>query len=377
MRVRHAALLLGALAACGSREAPSVLEPHFDYEPTRAPPAPWSTDDMVAEELVEMDDLAFAAVAEAKPNPAAAARYYAALAVAQRDAAALSLAANGRFAGNLRATTARVTCLHLPDICAIDPGDDPYAQALAEIVSPHVAMRLAHDSRARPRPLPEGDDFWAQKGPFEESEAGSWTTWLVPDATAFRLPPPTTIGSEADIAQIDAVERGSQRTLTDEEKSAIGLWLAGPGTKTAAGVWLEIADDILEQSDADVARRLYVRSVVAMAMADAEIASMDSKYTHWSKRPQMRDPLLRTFMPTPNRPGYPSDSVAVSACAARVLETLVPEAGRDVDRLLAVGSQARIDAGIHYLIDVTAAEDLGARVADAALDHAGVQVVAP
>jgi hypothetical protein len=365
---------LGALVliatGCGAEGNQShALQPYFVYE--EGPKSDRSDVEITLADVERMDDLAFEAVASAKADAAQATRYYAALTVAQRDAAALSYGAHQEYTGDLATITAVVTCQHFPTRCNLPTSNDPLSTELADLVSPRIGERLARDQvQARAYP-PPADGFWPDRAPFKGEDAGSWAPWLVEDAQAFRLSRPPAEGSAADVAQLAATRLASQRALTDLEKTNIAFWAAGPGTKTTAGVWLQITEDRLELAGADLATALFVRSVVAMASADAAIAAMDSKYTWWARRPFMRDATLQTFLPTPNHPAYPSDSVTVSAAAARVLSALVPSASSGLDAMVDDAARSRIQSGLHFPIDIEAAKQLGQNVADAALGRAG------
>jgi hypothetical protein len=368
------ALALGS--SCASEDPGPRLEPYFAYEsvPLEEPPET----EITLEALEHLDELAFEAVGSVKGDAAHAARYYAALTVAQRDAAALSYGTHGRYVGDLSTVTAVVTCQFFPSRCDLPTAPDRFSAELADLVTIPLGRRLLQDERrSRTYAPPHGDRFWTERAPFVAASVGSWTPWLIEDVREFRLPPPPAIGSSADRAQLGAVRAASQRPLTDDEKSTIATWAAGPGTKTTPGIWLQIAEDRLQRANVDVGRALFVRSIVAMAVADAEIAAMDSKFTWWAKRPFMRDDTLRTFVPTPSHPSYPSDSVAASASAARVLAILVPETRAEVDSLVNAAAESRVQGGIHFPLDVEAGRDLGRRIADVALERGAIPAAVP
>jgi hypothetical protein len=364
-RAPFVALALGIACAPAPREA--ALEPYFLYETgPRAETSEWQ---MSLSALEQLDQDMFDVVASSKPDATQAARYYAAVTVAQRDAAALAYGATQRYQGDLGTVTAVVTCQHFPARCDGATSRDPLSTELADLVTAHVGERLARDGQTVATYTPP-DGSTSDRPPFKGIDAGAWAPWLVEDPRRFRLAGPPAIGSAADLAQVAGVRAASQRALSDVEKTNIAYWAGGPGTKTIAGVWLQIASDRLELTGATLPRVLFVRSVVAMAAADASIAAMDSKYTWWAKRPFARDATLQTFLPTPSTPSYPSDSIAVSAAAARVLAVLLPDASSGVDAMVDDAARSRIQAGIHFPIDVEAAKGLGVDVADAALRRA-------
>ena len=110
---------------------------------------------------------------------------------------------------------------------------------------------------------------------------------------------------------------------------------------------------------------LLLRSVLAMTLADTEIAAMDSKYTYWVKRPFMRDNTILTFMPTPNHPSYPSEHAAIAGAGAAFLETFFPQ-----ERWAALSREAansRIWSGIHFPMDAEKGLALGREIAEKVL----------
>ena len=73
--------------------------------------------------------------------------------------------------------------------------------------------------------------------------------------------------------------------MTDKQKKAIAFWATGPGTKTAPGMWLKFASDAMQENSMHLEKILLLRSVLAMTLADTEIAAMDSKYTLLGEAP--------------------------------------------------------------------------------------------
>jgi hypothetical protein len=107
-----------------------------------------------------------------------------------------------------------------------------------------------------------------------------------------------------------------------------------------------------------------------MGLADTEITAMDSKYTYWAKRPFMIDNTLQTFMPTPNHPSYPSDSMAVTSFSLAALSHFFPEDRGKWESLAEEAGNSRLWSGIHFRADVEQASILGKRVAEAIISQA-------
>lgn len=321
-----------------------------------------------AEELWRWEDKAYEIVGKTKTDTTNASKFYAYLFTAQRDAAFLSYQSHaGKFLGSLDPVSAAVSCLFFPDFCSElskDGKRDVYSDALANAVLTKIKERIEEDQKnTRPYEIKSGAEFWNGKAPFKGLDAGSWKPWLIPSVEPFRLPLPPKEGSPEDEEQFEIV-RSIFPTLTDKQKNEIAVWAAGPGTKSSAGIWLKMASDYIKKNQTDLATVFRIRSVLAMAIADTEIAAMDSKYTYWVKRPFMRDPSILTFMPTPNHPSYPSDSTSVAGTGATLLSHYFPEAQAQWASLMQESGQSRIHSGIHFPADVEQGLALGKAIAE-------------
>jgi hypothetical protein len=68
-----------------------------------------------------------------------------------------------------------------------------------------------------------------------------------------------------------------------------------------------------------------VYTYVALAMYDATIATWESKYADNRPRPSDFDHRLRTALPVPDSPSYPSENAAAAQAAAAVLAHFFPD----------------------------------------------------
>lgn len=301
-------------------------------------------------------------------------RVYALLALAWRDAAALSWRARGRAAGSLDPVSRDALCLLLPTQC---PGpeslldDDAYSRALAALVLPRLRARLEDDARRlRPAPRPPGKGLWSVDGTEVGRSDGSRPTWIIASARGHRSPAPAPLAS-LDFARQVALTRAERERSDDARKLAVARWAAGPGTTATPGLWLRLADESLEEEGASLARALRVHGLLALTLADAVTAVFDSKYAYWVPRPYMMDPRLTTIMPTPAHPSYPAGHSALSEAAAETLSRLIPSQGARWRRLAREAGLSRVWGGIHYPMDHEAGTRLGRGVARETLTRAG------
>jgi hypothetical protein len=372
-----AAALLALLTAffylskgCESQSG-RTLSPYFSYSAEELKPLAGlkSSAEITPDDLISWEEKAFERVGQTKSDATLASKFYAYLFTAQRDFASLSSQTQGRFWGDIGVVSREVTCLFFPESCSKLLSDEPdrYSKAIADLVLAKVKQRMEQDKKtARSYEIKEGDPFWKGIGTFKGIDTGSWKTWLVQSGSQFRLPPPAGYGSPEDQKQLQAVKDIFQH-LTDKQKKAIAFWATGPGTKTAPGMWLKFASDAMQESSMRLEKILLLRSVLAMILADTEIAAMDSKYTYWVKRPFMRDNTILTFMPTPNHPSYPSEHAAIVGAGAAFLETFFPQQKERWAALSREATNSRIWSGIHFPMDAEQGLALGREIAEKVL----------
>lgn len=311
---------------------------------------------------------AFDLVGDTKTGDVVSSKFYAALFTAQRDFAYLSYNVNGEFTGTIDPVSKAVACLFFPEPCAKLSGDtDLYSERLTQVVVEKLKTRLANDE-----PHPElyppkiGKTYWKSADPYIGYGTGGQRTWLIKSGDQFRTAPPPEAGSPEDDEALREVKTKLDQ-ITLSERTAVVFWAGGPGTKTPPGQWIEITGNLLDQKHASVKDALYVRSVVAMTIADAVIAVFDSKYTYWRLRPFMRDKSIVTIMPTPNHPSYPAGHGTISGAALTVLTHFFPEDMASLQARAQEAADCRFWGGIHFDLDNQVGLTLGGNVANYAL----------
>jgi membrane-associated phospholipid phosphatase len=200
-----------------------------------------------------------------------------------------------------------------------------------------------------------GEGFWAATPPRYipeplEPMAGTWKTWAVRDVAAMRPPPPPVWGTPAWRAELDAV-RQATASRTPQQAEAALFWAGNDGTVTPAGIWLEIARDLIKRDRLDTPQAARVVAMTSIAMADAFVCCWDAKYTYWSARPIQGDVTLDVLFPTPPFPSYTSGHATISGAAATVLGGVFPSDANDLDARAVEAKNSRLWAGFHYPID--------------------------
>ena len=162
-----------------------------------------------------------------------------------------------------------------------------------------------------------------------EPLAGTWRTWVLASGDQYRPAPPPPYQSPAWKAELAAVQEAVARR-TPEQEAAVRFWAGGPGTVTPAGLWIEIARDLIVRDGLDAPHAARVLALTSVAMADGFICCWDAKYTYWTERPITADPSLDVLIPTPPFPSYTSGHSTISTAAATVLGYLFPDDEADL-----------------------------------------------
>src|SRR5262249_27507050 len=181
-----------------------------------------------------------------------------------------------------------------------------------------------------------------------EPNAGKWKTWVISSTQDFRVPPPpdsaTTRTELAWVRDVAVTETNPNLV------ASINFWSAG----APAYRWIELLNDRARRgaSLSPFAVRPYL--YVAQAMYDATVAAWDSKYAYNRPRPNEMDPTLRTRIPTPRSPSYPSEHAATAAAAAAVLSYFFPAESADFQAAAEEAGKSQVYAGVNYYSDYTA-----------------------
>lgn len=165
------------------------------------------------------------------------------------------------------------------------------------------------------------------------------TPFAIADVRAFRAPTPPTLSSEEYAFAVDQVMRfgalvGSERT--DDHTEIALFWADGGGTATPPGHWNRIASSVLVESSESILESARTLALLNLAMADAGIASWDSKYAYDMWRPidairkadldengiTTKDENWLPLLKTPPFPTYTSGHSTFSGAAASVLTSL-------------------------------------------------------
>lgn len=357
------------------KSQPNTSSTYFTYNTSEVKPlSQLNSDQMITtNSLPKWDEMVFELVKENKLGDAYAARIYAYLYLAQRDATFLSEKIKHKPMGSLDPISSKILCLFFPPNC-LDlvkyNYSDAYSEALAKIVLEKIKPRMLADNyNAKPYPEKISSHNWAGVRPYFAQEVGSWMPWFMKQGSQFRAPPPPAYDSIEWQKQL-SLTKAALANITPEQTKSVIFWAGNPGTVTPAGIWLMLANDYMWSQHLSLNNILLIRSVLAMGIEDSLIAVFDSKYTYWVKRPNMLDPSILTVMPTPNHPSYPAGHSTVSSAASTILDFYLPNNKTHWDKAASDASMGRVWGGIHFPIDAEQGFILGHKVGEAAVQAA-------
>jgi membrane-associated phospholipid phosphatase len=199
---------------------------------------------------------------------------------------------------------------------------------------------------------------WSQTAAQIEPNAGNWKTWVISSGKDYRVPPPP--GAAATQTELLLLKAYVTERNTDPRiPPQIAYWDAGSPTYR----WIDLITNRYLNGQNVTAYPHRVYNYVAMAMYDATVAAWDSKYAYNRQRPSVADPTLKTALPVPNSPSYPSEHAAAAAAAAEVLAYLMPDEAAYFRSLAEESARSRVYAGLQYPSDSSAGLDLGRKVA--------------
>ena len=198
--------------------------------------------------------------------------------------------------------------------------------------------------------------------------AGQWKTWVLASGSQYRPGPPPAFGSPEFLAQARTVVE-VKKSLTEEQKKAATFWAGGQGTPLPAGIWNQVTVAYLRDLKPSHPQAERVMALANVALADAGIASWDTKYAYWDPRPEngVNDlGLERGWQPylvdTPFFPSYVSGHATYSGAIAEVLSFIFPSRSKDFHDKAQEAADSRLWGGIHWPLDNEVGIALGRKI---------------
>ena len=204
-----------------------------------------------------------------------------------------------------------------------------------------------------------------------EPKAGAWKTWVISAGKDFRVPPPP--DAAATRRELDWLKTVTAEAAADPRVAPqIVYWDAG----SPAYRWMELVTDrvlggtLVFPNHLGLESAIRVYAYLTAAMYDATVATWDSKYAYNRLRPSEMDSTIKTALPVPASPSYPSDYAATAGAAAEVLAYFFPAEAAAFQGRAEEAARSRLQAGLELPSDYTAGFELGRRVAQRVIEKA-------
>ena len=215
---------------------------------------------------------------------------------------------------------------------------------------------------------PAGVGVWVS-APSAQPVAPLWGQskgWFLSTGDQFRpvAPPPIT---SAAFASALAEVRTLTSARTTDQLTLAQFWQFASGPAGPIGHFAELAGGLAFDGQYNERRTARVYALLNMAIMDATISCWDAKYAYWYLRPFQADSAITTPVGRPNFPAYPSAHSCIVGAAAAILVGIFPASKTVMDGKLVDAGVSRIYAGLHYRFDITAGNEIGAKVAALAL----------
>lgn len=217
------------------------------------------------------------------------------------------------------------------------------------------------------------------------SPQNKWSLLLYPGETHFLHGVDPTAGSWT----LNFFKRDSSQNFTDLEGNPLALAIANPssinfqeeleevidvqnhvtpqqiaiakyfGTGVPLNQITPIVMTLLNTYKIPPPRAARILSCLQMALNDAFVITWHYKYLWDYPRPVQLDPNLRTVIPTPKFPAYPSGHSVVSATMSIVLSYFFPPEQDKLYELAELASISRLYGGVHFPADLKQGLRLG------------------
>jgi membrane-associated phospholipid phosphatase len=193
------------------------------------------------------------------------------------------------------------------------------------------------------------------------TDAGA-STFIVASRDAVPVPaPPDRASTEAELAELKRLT--AERSAASAERAA--YWATGG----SAYRWNAVAAEEMIARGIPTPAAARHMALVHAAVHDAVIVASDRKSVHKRARPSDWDKELKTSLPTPSSPSYPSEHAAAAGAASEVLASLFPDKA-DVFRAMAEeAGRSRSIAGLTFPSDVAAGLALGRAIGGKAIER--------
>ncbi|MEO7993973.1 MAG: vanadium-dependent haloperoxidase [bacterium] len=198
---------------------------------------------------------------------------------------------------------------------------------------------------------------WVEAKPLEPT-AGSWKPLVLADADHFAIPPPPANSSPETTTCMQEI--ADYLNSRGDKGNFAGDYIIMKWANDQPGHWfLEALDLQIRSHDLSAPAAARATALMNDAIYEALLVSWNLKWDYLKPRPYHLDPAMKTVIPTPAHPSYPSGHATVGGAGIAVLRALFPENQSQYMGLLDEVNNARVWGGVHYRFDMTAGNQLG------------------
>lgn len=148
--------------------------------------------------------------------------------------------------------------------------------------------------------------------------------------------------------------------LTYDERDMAKYYGFGPPTKQ----WTPVIDRLIDTYEVTPPQAARIIAISQAAINDALVITWRIKYLTDIARPNQLDQLLKTVIPTPSFPAYPSGHATMSGCAEVILSYFFPKEASRLREIAEENAQSRLFAGVHFKADNDQGLRLGRQIAE-------------
>lgn len=209
-----------------------------------------------------------------------------------------------------------------------------------------------------------------------DPEAGSWPLvfykrnenggFIKPDGSKaiFDLMNPAVFNFNEELIEVQQV----QENITEKEINSAKYWSVMPLVRL-----INIALTLISTYKISAPRASRILAVLMGTLNDSSILVWHYKYLYDYPRPVQLNSSLKTVIPTPHFPAYPSGHSVAAGAGEKVLSYYFPAESGKLRMIAESLSISRLYGGIHFRSDLTEGLKLGRQIGSEIVDYLKTQ----
>ena len=204
---------------------------------------------------------------------------------------------------------------------------------------------------------------------------GNVVTFGLEDGSQFRADPPPSLTSAKysnDYREVSMVG-GVNSTERPADRAEVARFY---NVVLAVATWNPAVRQVADAQGASLSEKARAFALLNMAISDALVTVMETKYFYTFWRPETAIPSFAPFIPTPCFPGYPSAHASSAYAARAIAERLFGDSGHSItlsnggitlrytsfEEITEDIDDARVYGGIHFRFDQKAGAKQGRQI---------------